>query len=119
MLLLVLTELESRLIYKVSHSISNIYWSNPTKENGAWVYIGNGDELKTAFVFKCISEHFADNILYVSCTRSKSLQTSKDNIEAAIKDILGNHDFTIWDTQFKKVIEFNKNGVMRLGEVKS
>lgn len=112
--------MDSRLIYIVSrHSISKIEWLNPTKENGAWIFVGDGDEVKKSFVFKCISEHFTDNILYVSWTRNGSIETSKENIESAIKDILGKADFFIWDIQFKRVIEFNESGVMRLGEVKS
>lgn len=111
--------MESRLIYIVSHNISKIEWLNPTFENGAWIYIGNDEEMRKDLIFKSINDHFTDNVLYVAWTRNGSREVSKANIELGIEDILGRFNFSIWDTKFKKVIQFNKNGVMRLGEVKA
>jgi len=109
--------LESRSIYKVSHSINKINWLNPTIENGAWIYIGTGDEIRRELIFTSINEHFTNSVLYVSWTRNGSKEVSKADIERSIDDILGVYDFSIWDINFKKVIEFNKSGVMRIGEV--
>ena len=111
--------MESRLIYKLTRYRTNdieIHWLNSTFENGAWIYIGDGEQINREFVLKKINEHFTDNILYVSWTRNESIEMSKENIESAIKGILGEHDFSIWDSKLRKVIQFNKNGVMRLGE---
>ena len=111
--------MESRLIYKVSHSLHKIEWLNNTVENGAWVFVGSGDDMRKEFIIRRIDEYFVDGTLYVSWTRNESKEVKKENIEYAIENILGVHDFSIWDTNFKKVIEFNKNGVMRFGEVKT
>ena len=111
--------MESRLIYKVSHSIYKIEWLNPTAENGAWIYIGIGGEMRKQFIISSINEYFSvDNVLYVSWTRNGSKVVLKENIENSIDNILGVGDFSVWDTNFKKVIEFNKTGVMRFGKVK-
>jgi len=110
--------LESRLIYIVSHNQNKIEWLNVTVENGAWIYIGNGDELRKEFINKSIDEYFVDSRLYIAWTRNGSKQVPKKNIVYAINNILGSENFSIWDTNFKRVIEFNKMGVMRFGEVK-
>src|SRR5690606_37418393 len=110
--------MDSRLIFVVTDRLrSKMEWLNPTIENGSWVYIGNDSETRKEFIFKCINEHFTDNELYVSWTRNGSRKVSKETIEFAVDDILGKYDFSIWDTKFKRVIEFSKNDVMRLGEV--
>jgi hypothetical protein len=110
--------LESRLIYKVSHSKYNIEWLNPTYDNGAWIYIGNGDETNKELILKCINEHFEDDhTLYISWTRNDSKEVPKADIESELSDILGN-DFSIWNTAFTKVIELTHIGVMRLGKSK-
>ena len=111
--------MDSRLIYIVSHRIHNISWLDWTHENGGWVFIGDGDNVDKALVLKYINNHFADETLYVSFTRNDSRIVSKVNVELAIKDILGKHDFSIWDNEFNKVIVFNKNGVMRIGNNES
>lgn len=112
--------MESRLIYKVSrHCLQNIEWLNATVENGAWVYIGNGYEIRKEFILSSISEYFADEILYISWTRNGSKEIPKETIETAIENMLGVDNFSIWDINFKKVIEFDKMGVMRLGKVKT
>ena len=112
--------MESRLIYKVSHSINKVEWLNTTVESGAWIYIGNGDEMRKQFIISSINEYFAiDNMLYVSWTRNGSKEVLKENIENEVGNILGVDHFSIWDTDFKKVIEFNKTGVMRFGKVKN
>ena len=107
--------MEPRLIYKVAHSITKIEWLNTTVENGAWVFIGDGPELKKEFIFKSIEEFFSDNTLYVSWTRTGSKAVLKNNIELELKGILGENDFSIWDSKFEKVVEFKSTGVMRFG----
>ncbi len=75
--------------------------------------------MRKEFIIKSIDEYFVDNTLYISWTRKESKEVRKENINDAIENILGVHDFSIWDTNFKKVMEFNKNGVMRFGQVKN
>ncbi len=91
---------------------------NNTRENGAWVYIGNGDEMNRDSIIKKINEHFDSDNLYIAHTRNESIEISKKYIGKAIESILGRVSFLIWDTNFKKVIEFDRNGVMRFGEFK-
>jgi hypothetical protein len=110
--------LDSRLIFKLSSHIyeSDIDWLNRTYENGAWIYIVDGDELMKEFIFKKINDHFTDETLYIVLSRNDSRIISKKETESGIEDILGKRDFQIWDTEFKKVAEFKyTNCIMRLG----
>lgn len=112
--------MDSRLIFVVTCKLHHkIKWLNPTIENGAWVYVGNALETRKEFIFKCVNGHFTDDELYISWTRAGSCKVPKESIEAAVDDILGIYDFSIWDTKFKRVIEFNKIGIMRLGELET
>lgn len=109
--------MESRLIYKTSqHYIHKVEWLNRTYENGGWIFIGDGDNVDKKQVLNSIAKHLTDEILYISFTRNDSRIAPKTDIELAIADILGRYDFSIWDRDFKHVINFNKNGVMRVGK---
>ncbi len=112
--------MDSGLIYKVTHNIANIEWLNTTFENGAWIYFGHGEEANKQFVVDNINEYFADEtILYVSWTRTGSKEILKENVEFELADVLGLEDFSIWNSNFKRVIDFKGIGVMRFGVNKS
>lgn len=110
--------MDSRLIFKLSDRIyeNDIDWLNRTHENGAWIYIVDGNTLMKEFIFDKLNNHFTDNTLYIALSRNDSRVISKKEIESSIEDILGKYDFRIWDTEFKKVAEFKStNCIMRLG----
>jgi hypothetical protein len=46
------------------------------------------------------------------------MQVSKSSIEQVIDGLLGFQNFLIWDANFKKVMEFNKIGTLRYGQLK-
>jgi hypothetical protein len=84
-----------------------------------WIYFGDGTNVKKTIVVEIINTHFIESRLLVSWTRQESFQVERDEIEKSIERILGLESFLIWDTNFKKVIEFNHIGVLRVGEVSS
>ena len=94
---------------------SNLKWLNEDEDLG-WIYCGAGDDVKKEFVQNIINEHFTEIELYVAHERNNSFLTTKDNVIAAIKNILGKENFAIWDKSFNKVVDFNKIGVLRIGK---
>lgn len=101
------------MIYKISqHKIYKAKWLNETHDNGAWIYIG--DKIEHSIV-QSINQFLEDSSIYISSTRTESLEIPKELIERTITPLLGVHDFTLWNKAFTKVIEFNKNGVIRFG----
>jgi hypothetical protein len=101
--------MESALIYSVGSHMKNIAnWS-------AWVYCGIEDDIKEDVIENAVNEFFPDRMLYLVTNRKASGEVNKQDILERIKKGLGQNDFFIWDINFKKVIEFNKIGVMRNG----
>ena len=106
--------MESRLIYETSkHLTSKIHWDRVIESE--WMYCGSKGEVKFDIVLKHIRDHFIDSKLYVVLTRNDSFETSKENINKTVEQLIGSDDFLIWDFRFERVIEFNKIGVFRKG----
>ena len=94
-------------------------WTKVTVDS-EWTYFGDGSEVNRSIVNDGINYHFTDdNFLYVSWTRQQSFEVNKSQTIELIEELLGKETFFIWDTKFKKVIEFNRIGVMRRGQVSS
>ena len=112
--------LDSKLIYSASEALKlKISWTKVTVDS-EWTYFGEDWEVNKGIVNDSINYHFNSyNSLYVSWTRQQSIEVNKSQIIEQIEKLLGKQSFFIWDTKFKKVIEFNKLGVMRRGKVSS
>jgi len=82
-----------------------------------WVYCGVGDEIKEDVIDMAINEYFQDSMIYFVSARKESREVNKKDILELIKKELGQNELFLWDVNFKKVIEFNKIGVMRNGLV--
>ncbi len=82
-----------------------------------WVYCRIGNDTKEDVIDKALNEYFQDSMLYFVSTRKESSQINKQDIIERIKKELGQNELVIWDINFKRVIEFNKIGVMRIGIV--
>lgn len=111
------TIMDSRLIYEANKTYHNkIEWLMPSnKSESEWIYI-NFEEINSENFIQEIAESFLKSeILFVSLTRNESFQTEKTNIIAKIKEYLGIQDFSIWNQEFSKVLEFNKMGIFRKG----
>jgi ABC-type uncharacterized transport system involved in gliding motility auxiliary subunit len=108
---------DSHLIYNASDKIKyKVTWNKVTRDS-EWVYFGSTDKINKELVINAINNHFADDILYVVFTRNESTRTTIENIKNAIDGFLGVQNFLIWDTDFKKAIEFNKIGTLRCGQL--
>jgi len=113
-----MTVWDSRLIFAAAASgLNHIRWLNETKDNGAWAYIGDGDELDREMVMDTINKFFDDNALYIVLTKRDSFKLNKEDIRTALTNLLGKANFSIWDSKFEKVIGFvAANAIMRLGQ---
>ena len=101
--------MDAHLIYSSSsHMKSVVTWSE-------WVYCGIGDDIKEDVIEKTVNEYFQGSLLYFVTNRKESEEMNKMKIFEMIKTRLGQIEISIWDSNFKKVIEFNKIGVMRSG----
>ena len=110
--------MDSRLIYAASERMtSHIVWTKETETE--WIYFGADKDVNLEKVSKIIDGHFSESILLVCWTRQGSFETNKDDILITTRNILGYHDFVIWNSSFDHAIEFNKIGVLRCGQVGS
>jgi hypothetical protein len=107
--------MESRLIYIANERMrANIQFAQ-TPDYG-WVYFGAQPEVNIEIVKQKINDHFGEEVLYVAHSRNDSIETNKKAIIENIEGILGVDDFSIWNSSFTSVIEFNKIGVLRCGK---
>jgi len=109
--------MEPSLIYSANKSLKyKINWIKLTAET-EWIYFGAQNETDKPLVIQSINEYFTDTSLYLVLDRKESCKAEKYEIGKVIEDILGSQNFFIWDTTFKKVIEFSPIGVMRRGYI--
>ncbi len=111
------TIMDSRIIYeayKTHHS--NIEWLMPSiKSESEWIYLNFEETNSKKITQEIIDSFFESEILFVSITRNESFQTEKTNINTKIEEYLKNQNFSIWNQEFNKAIEFNKIGIYRKG----
>ena len=101
--------MESHQLYSASSHMKNrANWCE-------WIYCGIGDDIKDDIIYKAVNAYFPDSKIYFVSTRKESSQVNKQNVLERIKKGLGEYELFLWDANFKRVIEFNKIGVMRYG----
>ena len=112
--------MESKLIYTASEAMKlKIFWTK-VAEDSEWTYFGDDIEINRNIVNESINNYFPnDKSLYISWKRQQSFEANKIETIELIEKLLGKESFFVWNTQFKKVIEFNRIGVMRRGQVNS
>jgi hypothetical protein len=111
------TIMDSRIIYETNKTFHNkIEWliSLPKSES-EWVYLNSEKSNSENSIQEIIESYFESEILFVSLTRNESFQTEKTNIIGKINEYLKTQDFSIWNQEFSKVLEFNKIGIYRKG----
>ena len=108
---------DSALLYAASDSLKfKVSWVRVSAES-EWTHFGTGDEVNRALVTKTINEYFFADPLNVVFGRKDSVQINKSEINKVIHDALGKRNFFIWDKEFKRAIEFNHIGVLRVGYI--
>jgi hypothetical protein len=108
--------MDSKLIFQTSQHLKlKVKWNMLT--NTEWAYFGVGEEINKECIKTIIEEYIDDYKIVIAYTRQDSFETDKGQLLKSIESILSNHDFFLWDSKFKKVIEFNHIGVFRKGSV--
>jgi hypothetical protein len=108
--------MDSKNIYISSQVFSRkTLWLRNHSADSEWFFIGS-DTLKLNVL---IDSFFAEEqTLYLATDRNNSMQLPKFELLEKAYSFIEKLDFSIWDLGFKKVIEFDKIGVYRIGEQK-
>jgi hypothetical protein len=107
--------MDSKLIFQANrHNSLKVKWL--MLADTEWVYFGVGQEINKDYIKSIVEEHIGNGKMYVSYTRNESFEVNGEGFMKGIQTILDSNDFSIWDSKFEKVIEFNKIGVFRKGE---
>ena len=80
----------------------------------AWMYSGVREDFNYELVFTNIREFFPKGSLYMVRTRHNSTTILLGELEQTIQTEIGT-SFLIWDSHWKRVVEFNPIGVFRRG----
>lgn len=103
--------MDSRLLYSTTNALSHkLTWND-------WIHFGIQHENSYSIVQDNISSHFGEEQMYLVYERNNSGEL-KVKIEL-FNSILGTSNFFLWNTELTKAIEFNKIGILRVGELNS
>lgn len=106
--------MESGLIYAACKTFhGKVAWEF-FRDGSEWHFIGN-DNLIEEKLQKIIQEIFSEEHLYIVLNRSDSQEISKVELPGKIAAIFSDANCIIWDKGFQRLIEFNKNGIYRIG----
>lgn len=108
--------LDSRLLHKtVSHLIQSVTWLDGPLID--WKYHGLDNDLNFERIRSAIDNHLKSSQIYLVYNRTDSSAYNRNELESHLNGIIGCNDFTLWNIELTRVIEFNKIGVYRLGEL--
>lgn len=106
--------MESRLIFEKSRFLSQkVNWIFQT-EDSEWIYLNYLSETFSEDLKKILTYFKQDEKLNVVFSRNDSFQAYSRNLKNLV---FTSTNIMIWDHNFQKVIEFNQNGIYRLGEI--
>jgi hypothetical protein len=101
--------MDAKLIYIASSRMVNLVkWSD-------WVYCGIDNDFQAGVIEKEINQHLQSSPLYFVISRTESGKTDARSIIELLKNKLAENQIIIWDNSFKKVMAFDRIGVMRKG----
>lgn len=99
-------------MYKAAEKLGSIVvWD---KE---WLHFGTGKEIDFDLIKSKISTHLQKRELLLVHQRTNSRRFNKDDFSKVVGPLLGTENFEIWNPEMTKVIQFNKIGVMKLGQL--
>ena len=103
--------MDSRQMYQATNHLSSII--NWDKD---WIHFGTEEQIKFDLIEKLIDDNInSQDILFIQ-ERTNSKKCDRSEIIDLIRPSLGKKNFQIWTMTLEKVIEFNKIGVLRLGQ---
>lgn len=87
-----------------------------TLNGNEWDYVGIGDDYNENKINKLIRQHFSDAEIYLVIDRHHSFLTQTKTAAQSIRVLLLKSDLTLSNTQFTKMMVFNRIGVVKYGE---
>lgn len=108
--------IDSKNIYISSQVFSRkTLWLRNHSADSEWFLIGSDTSKLNVLIDSFFAE---EQTLYLATDRNNSMQLAKFELLEKASIFIEKLDFSIWDLGFKKVIEFDKIGVYRIGEQK-
>ncbi|MEJ7643712.1 MAG: hypothetical protein WKF87_03900 [Chryseolinea sp.] len=105
--------MDSREMYNATNHLTPlITWDKD------WIHFGTENEIMLDSVEKIIEDHLSDKNLLFIHERTTSRQYERKEIIDIIKPILGKENFQLWTISMDKAIQFNRIGVLHLGQKK-
>ena len=102
--------MDSRLLFSATQSLLyKVAWQE-------WIHFNQPPEVSLKEVNDSIKSQFGTEQFYVIHTRTNGFEISLNETEK-ITSLLGTSDFFLWDKDLKNVIEFNKIGTLRKGQI--
>lgn len=110
--------MDSRLIYTATRRLlDEIEWDS--LEGFEWIHFGTEQEVNVDLVNTVIQRHFkGEDTLLCVLGRNDSQEVNYENVHAVVSPLLGKVNFFLWNKYMKKVMEFNKVGILRQGTIK-
>ena len=106
--------MDNHLVYTVSKRlITHVAWQET--DNIGWLYCGLSGDLKTDLLRESINEHFESEKIYFVLDRKQTSELDTVNAIANIASNIDKRNFSLWSMDFKKVMDFNKIGIFRIG----
>lgn len=110
--------MDAKNIYiATSHMKSKIDWEKSS--GNEWSFVGEGKDFKADEVQEFIDSYFTENELYLVIDRHNSYELPKFGVASEVRDKLTNHDLTLCNKAFNKMIEFSYIGVAKHGAINS
>ena len=106
--------MDSRLIFEKSRYLSEkVRWIFQSKDS-EWMYLNYRSKTFSEDLEKILNHFKQDELLNVAFSKSDSFETYSRNLD----DLpFTTTNIMIWNHNFMQVIEFNQNGIFRLGEI--
>lgn len=93
-------------------------WKNEGMDDG-WMYFGDDKKINGELIIAEINSHLTTSELLLVLDRTSSKKIARESAFESIKEHLLLRDFSLWDIDFKHVVEFNRIGVFRKGTIVS
>jgi hypothetical protein len=108
--------MDSRIIFEKSEYLKDkVMW--PKVTDSEWIYFGAEQDANYEIVLNQFHIHFLSPELFISVDRNNSFETNINASRTTLQHLVGKENFIAWGNSFTKVIEFNKIGVLRYGQI--
>lgn len=107
---------DSRLLFETNKTyINKVEWIDFDNNGSEWKYLGIDENINETDIESIINKFFKTDNFNLIISRNESLNIDKNELLTKVLKIFRSTDFTIWDTNFNKIVEFNKIGIYRIG----